>query len=77
MDKDCFVLIEDDWVEAELIGVYQISNVIDPSPFAGGHSGGVVAYPAAVVRVNDKLQEFRLRNVIFQDERIPFREGSE
>ena len=30
-------------------GFYQESNVIPPSPLVGGHSGGVIAYPVAVI----------------------------
>ena len=30
-------------------GFYQESNVIPPSPSVGGHSGGVIAYPVAII----------------------------
>lgn len=30
-------------------GFYQESNVIPPSPLVGGHSGGVIAYPVAII----------------------------
>ena len=30
-------------------GFYQESNVIPPSPLVGGHGGGVIAYPVAII----------------------------
>lgn len=30
-------------------GFYQRSDVIPPSPLVGGHSGGVIAYPVAII----------------------------
>lgn len=30
-------------------GFYQKSNVIPPSPLVGGHGGGVIAYPVAII----------------------------
>lgn len=57
MDKDCYVIIKDDLVEAEFIGIYQYSNVVDASPFVGGHPGGVIAYPVALVKLHGKFKE--------------------
>lgn len=57
MDKDCFVSINDDLVEAEFIGIYQYSNVVDASPMVGGHPGGVIAYPIALVKLHGKFKE--------------------
>ncbi|MEI3614723.1 hypothetical protein [Pseudogracilibacillus sp. SO30301A] len=54
MDKDCYVIIKDDLVEAEFIGVYQYSNVIDANPMVGGQPGGVIAYP--IVKLSGKLK---------------------
>jgi len=47
------------------MGVFQFSNVIDASPFVGGHKGGVVAYPVAVVKINGEIKEVRASNVKF------------
>jgi hypothetical protein len=64
-EKTCFVLDKNEWVEADYIGVFQFSNVIDPSPMVGGHKSGVIAYPVVVVKLNDKLQNFILQKVKF------------
>jgi len=66
MDKDCYVNINDDLVEAEFIGVYQYSNVVAPSPMVGGHPGGVIAYPIALVKLHGKLKEVGLSKVTFK-----------
>lgn len=58
--------IKNEVVEAEFIGVYQYSQVLDPSPMIGGHSGGVIAYPKAVVKINEKLQEVKLSDITFK-----------
>lgn len=51
--------------EAEFIGVYQYSQVIEPSPMIGGHPGGVIAYPIAIVKLNEKLKEVKLSDITF------------
>jgi hypothetical protein len=66
LDKDCYVKIKDELLEAEFVGVYQYSQVIDPSPFVGGHKGGVVAYPIAVVKMDGKFKEVKLSSVTFK-----------
>lgn len=66
MDKDCYVNINDDLVEVEFIGVYQYSNVVAPSPMVGGHPGGVIAYPIALVRLHGKLKEVEPSKVTFK-----------
>ncbi len=38
---------------ASLHGFFQRSTVIEPSPMVGGHPGGVVAYPVAVIELED------------------------
>lgn len=63
--KTCFVLHKKEWVEAEYMGLFQFSQVIDPSPLIGGHPGGVIAYPVAVVKINDKLVEYGTHAVKF------------
>ncbi|TLS37755.1 hypothetical protein [Pseudalkalibacillus caeni] len=66
MYKECLIYSKGDWIEAEFIGVFQYSNVTDPSPMRCGHSGGVIAYPMAVVKVNERLVEIGLSNFKFK-----------
>lgn len=42
---------ETKWVKAELYDFFQFSKPIAPSVMIGGHPGGVVAYPMALVRL--------------------------
>nr|WP_259547956.1 hypothetical protein [Heyndrickxia oleronia] len=65
MDKNCCVKIKSELTEAEFIGVFQYSKVIDPSPMIGGHPGGIIAYPIAVVKLNGKLKEVKLSDITF------------
>lgn len=66
--KPCLVKIKsDDWRMAELIGIFQYSNVVDPSPFIGGHSGGVIAFPVAVVRIGDELKEVSVASIKYNE----------
>lgn len=45
-------------------GIYQISQVIPPSMLNGGHNGGVVSEPMAVIETIDgNLLTVYLRNV--------------
>lgn len=66
MDKNCYVNINNDLVLGEFIGVYQYSQVIDPSPMIGGHKGGVIAYPTAIVKINGKLKETEISKITFK-----------
>lgn len=66
LDKDCYVDIKGDLVEAEFKGVYQYSNVVGASPMIGGHSGGVIAYPIALVRLQGKLKEVEPSKITFK-----------
>lgn len=51
--KKCEVPAHGQKYTADFYGVFQLSTVIDPSPRIGGHPGGVVAYPVAVVDFGD------------------------
>lgn len=66
MDENCYVKTKSELVEAEFVGVFQYSHVLDSSPMIGGHSGGVIAYPVAVVKVNEKLSEVKLSDITFK-----------
>lgn len=50
-------------IEGTLIGIFQYSEVLNPSGLVGGHTGGMIAYPMAVVRTDNKLMETRLNKV--------------
>lgn len=41
---------------ARFIGVSQFSQPVEPSPMVGGHPGGVVAYPVAVIEYEETGQ---------------------
>lgn len=51
--KKCEVHANGEKYTADFYGVFQLSTVIDPSPMIGGHPGGVIAYPVAVVDFGD------------------------
>lgn len=49
-------------------GFYQESNVIPPSPLVGGHSGGVIAYPVAIIEdKKGKLMEVEATSIQLKD----------
>jgi hypothetical protein len=64
--NNCYVKIKSEWKEAEFLGVFQYSNVIPPSPMVGGHPGGVIAYPIAIVKLNEELKEIKISNLKFK-----------
>lgn len=51
----CKAKINGEWVEVPFRGVFQYSDVIAPSPMIGGHKGGTIAYPVAVVELDNQL----------------------
>lgn len=66
LDKDCYVDIKGDLVEAEFMGIYQYSTVIDSSPMVGGHPGGVIAYPIALIKLHGKFKEVDPSKITFK-----------
>lgn len=66
MDKECYVKVKSEMVEAQFIGVFQCSNVIPPSPMIGGHPGGVIAYPIALVKIDDRIKEVKVSDIVFK-----------
>ena len=66
MDKNCYIHIKNELLEVEFIGVFQHSHVLEPSIMVGGHSGGVIAYPIAVVKLDGKFKEVKLSDVTFR-----------
>ena len=47
--KKCEVNCNDEKYTADFYGIFQFSSVVAPSLMVGGHPGGVIAYPVAVV----------------------------
>lgn len=39
--------------KVKLLGIFQKSDVLSPSPMMGGHNGGTVSYPVAIVEHED------------------------
>lgn len=67
--KKCKVLKnineKDSWIEAKFYGVFQYSTIIKESMMAGGELGGVIAYPVAIIELEDEsgLQSVELYRV--------------
>ena len=51
--KKCEVISNGEKKTADFYGIFQLSTVINPSLMVGGHPGGVVAYPVAVIDLGD------------------------
>ena len=51
------------WIEAKFYGVFQYSTIIKESMMVGGLSGGVIAYPVAIVEDENGLQQVELYRV--------------
>ena len=66
LNKDCYVNIKNKLLEAKFMGFFQYSHVLEPSMVRGGHSGGVIAYPIAIVELDGKFKEVKLSDVTFR-----------
>ncbi|MEI3605948.1 hypothetical protein SPD48_09620 [Pseudogracilibacillus sp. SE30717A] len=66
--QECYIKDGEDLIEAEFIGIYQHSRVIEPSPMLGGHPGGVIAHPIALVRVNNRFRQVNPFDVVMVEE---------
>lgn len=53
----------DSWIEAKFYGVFQYSTILKESFMVGGLSGGVIAYPVAIVEDENGLQQVELYRV--------------
>lgn len=53
----------DSWIEAKFYGVFQYSTILKESIMVGGLTGGVIAYPVAVVEDETGLQSVELYRV--------------
>lgn len=67
MDEKCYVKSENTWYEAKFIGVFQASRVVGESPMVGGHKGGMIAHPVAVVKLDGKLKQVLLSDIAFRE----------
>lgn len=54
---------KEDWIPAKFYGIYQHSEIVLPSMMIGGHSGGIVTFPVAVVEDSDRLHEVEVWRV--------------
>lgn len=54
---------KDSWIEAKFYGVFQYSTILKESIMVGGLSGGVIAYPVAIVEDENGLQQVELYRV--------------
>ena len=54
---------KEDWIPAKFHGIYQHSKIVPSSPFQGGHSGGTVTFPVAVVEDSNGLHEVEVWRV--------------
>lgn len=51
-------------------GFYQESNVIPPSPLVGGHGGGVIAYPVAIIEdEKGNVMEVEATSIQFKEDK--------
>lgn len=56
--KKCVYLDDNkDLTAADFYGIYQYSDIYPPSPYVGGHQGGVRAWPIALVCGEDGIVE--------------------
>lgn len=84
MNDKCFLLSGDKRTEVEFIGIFDVSRVIEPSPFIGGHNGGVISGPIAVIVVPHSLENCKvfkkveLEELVFEENmRFPTIPGKE
>lgn len=54
-----------EWINVEYIGVFQFSKPVGPSVKAGGHGGGAIAHPVAVVKAEGMLIDVPLKHFRF------------
>lgn len=67
MSAKCKVKMNGDVLQVTFYGVYQVSEIIPPSLMVGGHGGGVVASPIAVIDYGDGLTKANV-NCVFDIE---------
>ena len=61
--KTCKYLHKEDWIPAKFHGIYQRSEIVLPNPMIGGHQGGTLMFPVAVVEDSDGLHEVEVWRV--------------
>ena len=61
--KYLYDISNEDWRNGIFLGIFQRSKIIEPSPLAGGHNGGVLQYPVAVIEDENGLLEIEVWRV--------------
>lgn len=54
---------EGEIVVAELYVFFQFSSIIPPSLRIGGHNGGVIAYPVAVIGDRGHIRQIKINRI--------------
>lgn len=54
---------KDSWIEVNFYGVFQYSTILKESIMVGGLTGGVIAYPVAIVEDENGLKQVELYRV--------------
>ncbi|MDU2557436.1 MAG: hypothetical protein E7C95_00520 [Anaerococcus prevotii] len=54
---------EGEIVVADLYGIFQYSTIIQPSLMIGGDSGGVTAYPVAVIGDRGQIRQIKINRI--------------
>lgn len=62
--KKCEVSVAGDKFAADFYGIYQFSEIFNQSPMIGGHPGGVIAYPVAVIGFGDGLIKVSVEKIL-------------
>lgn len=58
---------EDYYVRVDMfLGVFQRSEVIGESPMVGGHSGGQISYPVAIIVLDGEVKEVAPETLRFE-----------
>lgn len=63
MNRCKYLNDEGEIVVAELYGFFQFSSIIPPSLMIGGHSGGVTAYPVAVIGDRGQIRQIKINRI--------------
>lgn len=61
---------KEDWIPAKFYGLYERSHIVPSNLMKGGHQGGAVTFPVAVVEDSDGLHEvevWRVKDIKIDD----------
>ena len=62
----CIWKVHGETKEVEFMGIFQRSKLVGESPFIGGHPGGTVAGPVAVIKAFGTLMEVDIDSLQFE-----------